>query len=195
MLRIKFPFTGVFKMKHVLAMILIAFVLFFNHTTACFAKDMYVGDITKLNLRSGNGVKYPIITTLDSEEPVALLSSAGEWSKIATRDGNEGWVVSKYLTEEKPSDIKIEDLRIEAETLQEKLEIASLENRKLKEENITLTTRLNENSIRLGNLEKSFNDLKKDSSQYLTLKKKYDTLLKETNEKNARIQSLEKKSR
>lgn len=192
-MQLKILFPGVFKMKHVLAMILIAFVLFFNHPIACFAKDMYVGDITKLNLRSGNGEKYPVITTLDSGEPVAVLSTAGEWTKISTMDGSEGWVVSKYLTEEKPADIKIEDLKIEAENLQGKLEITELENRKLKEENISLTTRLNENSIQLGKLEKSLNDLKKDSSQYLTLKEKYESLAKEINEKDTRIQSLEKK--
>ncbi len=180
-------------MKNYLAMLMIAFILLISYSTACLAKDMYVGDINKLNLRSGKGVKYRVITTLGPGEKVTVKSTAGEWTKIGTIDGNEGWVVSRYLTGEKPANVKIEDLKIQMETLQEHLEIATLENRKLKEENISLTTRLNENSLKLGNVKKSLNDLKTDSGQYLTLKEKYDKIAKEANKKDIKIKSLEKK--
>jgi len=180
-------------MKNYLAMLLIAFILSISYTTACLANDMYVGDISKLNLRAGKGVKYRVIATLGSGEKVTVILAAGGWTKISTMDGNEGWVVSKYLTSEKPANIKIEDLKIQMETLQEQLEIATLENRKLKEKNITLTTRLNENSMKLKNVEKLYNDLKTNSSEYITLTKKYDEITKEIKEKNARIQSLGKK--
>lgn len=171
---------------------LIAFIVCLSHVSVCLAKNLYVGD-TKLNLRSGRGTQYRIITTLDPGQPVTALSTAGEWTKIGTTDGNEGWVVSRYLTEDKPPDVKIEDLNIQLETLLGKLEMADIENRKLTEENISLTTRFNENSIRLEKLEKSFNELKESSSQYLTLKEEYDTLVKDLNKKNKVIQKLEEK--
>ncbi len=180
-------------MKNYLAVLLVAFILIIGYTTVCFAKDMYVGDINKLNLRSGKGVKYRVITTLGPGEKVTVMSTANGWIKVGTMDGNEGWVVSKYLTSEKPANVKIEDLKIQMETVQEQLEISTIENRKLKEENINLTTRLNENSIKLGNVKKSFNDLKTDSVEYLTLKEKYDKIAKGVNEKDARIRSLENK--
>ena len=169
---------------------MIAFILSISYSTACLAKDMYVGDINKLNLRSGKGIKYRVITTIDPGEKVTVKSTAGEWTKIDTMDGNEGWVVSRYLTGEKPDSVKIEDLKIQMETLQEQFEIAAIENRKLKEKNITLTTRLNENNIKLGNVEKSFKALQTDSKEYLTLKKKYDKIAKEVNDKDAKIKSL-----
>lgn len=172
---------------------MIAFILSISYTTACLAKDMYVGDITKLNLRSGKGVKYQIITTLGPGEKVTVISTAKEWTKVGTMAGNKGWVVSKYLTEEKPANVQIENLKIQMETLQEQFEMAALENRKLKEENITLTTRLNENSIKLGNTKKAFKTLQTDSKEYLTLKEKYDKIIKEIDIKDTRIKSLEKK--
>ena len=107
--------------------------------------------------------------------------------------GNKGWVGSKYLTKEKPANVQIENLKIQMETLQEQFEMAALENRKLKEENITLTTRLNENSIKLGNTKKAFKTLQTDSKEYLTLKEKYDKIIKEIDIKDTRIKSLEKK--
>lgn len=180
-------------MKHLLAMILIASVLLVSHIPVCLAQEMYVKDVTSLNLRAGKGVNHKIITTLDPGEPLTVLSRSGEWINVGTTEGNEGWVLSKYLTEEKPPDIKIENLKIQAETLKGKLEMAEIENQKLMEENINLTTRLNENSIRLGNLEKSFNDLKENSTQYLTLKEKYDVLRQEVSEKDTRIRLLEEK--
>lgn len=172
---------------------MIALILSISYTTICLAKDMYVGDINKLNLRSGKGVKYRVITTLGPGEKVTVISTAGEWTKIGTMDGNEGWVVSRYLTGEIPANVKIEDLKIQMETLQEQLEIATLENRKLNEENISLTTRMNETSIKLGNVEKSFKTLQTDSKEYLTLKEKYNKIAKEVDKKNARITSLGKK--
>jgi SH3 domain protein len=69
---------------------------------------MYVGDITKLNLRSGKGVKYRVIQTLDSGEKVTVISTVNEWTKVGTMNGNEGWVASEYLTIHKPANIKIE---------------------------------------------------------------------------------------
>ncbi|MCD6586110.1 MAG: TIGR04211 family SH3 domain-containing protein [Desulfobacteraceae bacterium] len=180
-------------MKNFLAILMTALILSISYTTACLAKNMYVGDITKLNLRSGKGVKYQIITTLGPGEKVTVISTAKEWTKVGTMAGNEGWVVSKYLTKEKPANVQIENLKIQMETLQEQFEMAALENRKLKEENITLTTRLNENSIKLGNTKKAFKTLQTDSKEYLTLKEKYDKIIKEIDIKDTRIKSLEKK--
>ena len=180
-------------MQKFLAILLIAFISIISYPTASMAEDMYVGDITKLNLRSGKGTKYNVIQTLDSGEKVTVLSTANEWAKINTQDGNEGWVVSKYLTEEKPANIKIENLSIQMESMQEELEIAALENQKLQEENINLTTRLNESSIKLGNTEKAFSALQTDSKEYLTLKNKYDKIAKEVAAKDQKIKSLEEK--
>jgi SH3 domain protein len=171
--------------------LLFAFILLISYSATCLATDMYVGDDSKLNLRSGKGVKYRVISILAPGEKVTVLSTAGGWTQIGTMDGSEGWVVSKYLTDEKPADIKIDDLKIQMETLQEQLEIATLENRKLNEENFNLTTRLNESSIKLSDMEKSFNNLKTESGEYLSLKKKYDKIAKEVKEKDARIRSLE----
>ncbi len=180
-------------MKNYLVMLMIAFILSLGYSTPCLAKNMYVGDINKLNLRSGKGLKYRVMTTLGPGEKVTVISIVNEWTKIGTMDGNKGWVASRYLTEEKPANVKIEDLKIQMETLQEQFEITALENRKLKEENINLTTRLNENCIQIDTMEKSFNNLKANASEYLTLKKKYDTIVKEKADKDARLRSLEDK--
>ncbi len=179
-------------MKIFMAMLLVALMLLISLPTLSPAKDMYVGD-TKLNLRSGKGTKYRVIQTMDTGKKVTAITTDGKWTKISTEDGNEGWVASKYLTTQKPADLKIEDLNIQMETLQAKLEMATIENQKLKEENISLTTRLNEDRIRLGKTEKAFQTLQTESKEYLTLKNKYDKIAKKMTAKDLKIKSLEKK--
>ncbi len=180
-------------MKRLMAILVTAFTLFAACPTACLADDMYVGDITKLNVRSGNDIKYNVIATLKSGEKVSVLSFAGGWTKIESMDGKQGWVVSRYLTGEKPANARIEDLQIKKETLQEQLEMAAIENRKLQEENIDLAARLNETSVKLGNAEEAFKALQEDSKEYLTLKEKYDKITKESIGKDTKIRSLEDK--
>jgi len=189
----KTPYSGAITMKHISAMLFIAFLLLTIFTAPCFAQYMYVGDITKLNLRAGKGVNHKVITTLASGQQLTVLSTAGDWTKVGTMDGSEGWVATKYLTAEKPADVKIEDLKIQMETLKGELEMATLENRKLTEENISLTTRLNENTLRLGNVEKAFSDLKQSAGEYLSLKEKFDRISSELTEKNKKIQIVEQK--
>jgi len=89
---------------------------------------MYVGDISKLNLRSGKGVKFGVIQTLDSGEKVTVISTVNEWTQVGTMAGNKGWVASKYLTSLKPANLKIEDLNIQMENLQEQVEVAKINN-------------------------------------------------------------------
>jgi SH3 domain protein len=180
-------------MKKISAICLMAFVLAALLKVPAFCQNMYVGDITQLNLRAGQGVDHKVITTLASGEQVTVLSTAGDWTKISTADGSEGWVASRYLTAEKPPDVKIEDMQIQMETLKGELEMATLENRKLTEENISLTTRLNEKSLKLGKIEKAFADLEANCEDYLRLKEDYEKTSNELSENRERMQLLEKK--
>ena len=180
-------------MKKISAICLIAFVLTAFLDVSGWCQYMYVGDITQLNLRAGKGLTHDVITTLASGEQVTVLATAGEWTKVGTADGSEGWVASRYLTAEKPADVKIEDLNIQMEILKGELEAATLENRKLTEENISLATQLNEKTMKVGNIETALADLEKNCGDYLHLKEKYETIRTELNEKNSKMQVLEKK--
>ena len=180
-------------MKKNSALCLIALVLTAILTVPGFCREMYVGDITELNLRSGKGVTYPVITTLTAGDAVLVTSTAGDWTKIRTADGTEGWVASRYLTGEKPVDIRLEDLKIHQETLQEKLEMATLENQRLTEENISLTTQLNEKILALTNTQKALDALKADSGEYLALKEKYEQASKTMKELKEKNRLLEKR--
>lgn len=62
-----------------------------------------------LNVRSGPGTTYNPITTLPAEEPVLLLTTSGEWSRILYHGVKTGYVSSRYLStsQQTPASIKL----------------------------------------------------------------------------------------
>jgi len=60
---------------------------------------------TTVNLivRSGAGTNYSKQTTLNTGVKVTQIAYNGTWSKITLADGSEGYVMSKYLSPDKPA--------------------------------------------------------------------------------------------
>ncbi|RJP85871.1 MAG: TIGR04211 family SH3 domain-containing protein [Desulfobacteraceae bacterium] len=186
--------TGDFHtMKKNVAVIFILIMLSCPPAARCLGTDMYVVDIPALNVRADSNEKANVVGIVKAGQKVLALSSAGGWTLIETADGLEGWVSIRYLSTDPPSEIKDEPAAAQPTTLREKFQAVTIENQSLKEENIGLTTRLNEQTIQMGAMEDSFQALKKDADAYHQLK---DTLVQketELKEKNNRIAAIEKK--
>lgn len=50
-----------------------------------------------MNVRSGPGTKYDILTTIQYDETVTCTEKVGSWYKITLTDGSEGYVEGTYL--------------------------------------------------------------------------------------------------
>ena len=51
----------------------------------------------RLNIRSGPGTGYRIITSLSNGKPLKLVRKSGSWYKVRTFGGTTGWVSKKYV--------------------------------------------------------------------------------------------------
>lgn len=180
-------------MKHQMVILISALICLLCFAANGRAEEMYVGDITKLNVRSGNTTRHKVIADLLPGDKVEVVSFSGGWSQIITSDGKKGWVASRFLTRQKPANARIENLQIQMEIQREQSEINAIENNRLKEENLSLTTRLNETAFKLQNLEAAYETLKTESADYLSLKEKYDRISGEDEKKDAEIRSLQEK--
>lgn len=59
--------------------------------------------LTGLNLRSGPGVQYEALEVLAAGSSVKVLSKAeGDWVKVQSPEGRQGWVAGRYLKPLKP---------------------------------------------------------------------------------------------
>lgn len=180
-------------MKKWVAIWITIFIYAVLYATPVPAEIMYVGDITKLNVRENRGANSNIIGTLPSGEKVAVTTFSSGWTKIRLSDGTQGWVVSRYLSKDKPLSVQIEELKEQLESRRQEVEDLKAENKRLKTDNQTLTFRLDENMDKLTVIQSAYGSLKDDSKDYLGLKKKYDRLTSEITEKTSLIKALEQR--
>lgn len=64
------------------------------------AATRYVSDQLSINLRRGPGNEYRITEMLQSGRQVEVLEESGEgWSRVRTTQGEEGWVLTRFLSD------------------------------------------------------------------------------------------------
>jgi len=89
-----------------------------------FAETMYVTDRLYLSLRNAPEAEQPTSDLLLSDTEVDVLETKDKWARVRLKDGRTGWVWKKYLVQEVPKTLIIEQLegKIESQsTITERL--------------------------------------------------------------------------
>jgi SH3 domain protein len=145
------------------------------------AKDIYVTGITKITMRTGPGVDHKIVAMLTSGTKLETIEYQRDWSHVKTQGDKTGWVLSRFLTEEVPQNLLVEQLQAENEKLQTALEQAEEKNRVLTEKNETLM-----------DIEEKYKKLEQESADFLKLSDSYKALSQESQDQKDQILTLEK---
>ena len=166
-------------------------IFLFLFSGIVYAESMYVKDILRLPLRTGNSTEYKIIAVIESGLQVELLQTQEDWTQVRLPSGKEGWVQSRYLSAQPTSKIKLEQLEIRHKNLTAQAATLLEENTKLKREKRKLNAELADNQTALNKISKDFDSLKADSAEFLNLKTKYDATAVELDEKTKKLAILE----
>ena len=142
-------------------------------STPVLAESMYVGDTMKITLRTGPGNDRKIISLLGIGQKVEVLEPGEELPLVRLDNGKEGWVISRFLTDEIPSDIELEILKSKHKTLMNNASKMQKENSLLKAENKNLNTELAAITKKLQKTSKDYQDLRRDSKEFLKLQSKF----------------------
>lgn len=51
----------------------------------------------RVNLRNSSDISSKVVSVLDKDERIKLISRAGDWSRVETPGGTEGWVNNDFL--------------------------------------------------------------------------------------------------
>ncbi len=137
--------------------------------TASQAQTLFIKPTSEVPLRRGQGVDYKILAILTDGTPVQLIEQNESWTKISTEDGREGWVLKRYLTEEKPLTEAVEALREENRALIKQLETIKEHTDNLAEEKELLQKNLGQKISEIGLLTEKYNTLLKDASDTIDL--------------------------
>jgi SH3 domain protein len=170
--------------------IFIGFFLFV-FSGSVYAETMYVKDILRLPLRTGQSTEYKIIAVIESGLQVEVLQSDEEWTQVRLPNEKEGWVQSRYLAHEPTSKIRLERLEIKHQNLAARTAALSEENTNLKREKRKLGAELTNNQNALNKINTDFESLKAESAEFLKLKTKYDAVAAELTEKSQKLEVLE----
>ncbi len=148
---------------------IISFFCLLMVITASQAQTLFIKPTSEVPLRRGQGADYKILAILTDGTPVQLIEQNESWTKISTEDGQEGWVLKRYLTEEKPLTEAMKALREENQALIKQLETIKERGDSLAEEKEILEKTLGQKISEIGLLTEKHNTLLKDASDTINL--------------------------
>ncbi|MBG0779349.1 MAG: TIGR04211 family SH3 domain-containing protein [Desulfotignum balticum] len=143
------------------------------------AQEMYVSGITKITMRTGPGVEHKILAMLESGSRLEVLEYQSDWSLVQTENQKQGWVLTRFLTEDKPLMFQVEKLRKENKALANALEQIDTQNQVLAEKNDAL-----------ADIEEKYRKLKQASADFMELNEKYQALVQLSKEQAQQISML-----
>ncbi|MEK7779239.1 MAG: TIGR04211 family SH3 domain-containing protein [Pseudomonadota bacterium] len=81
-------------------------------TTSVFAETRYVSDQLEVTLRRGPTLSHAILRMLKSGTPVEVLEVDKEsgHTRVKTNNGQEGWILTRYLSAEPTARVQLEQL-------------------------------------------------------------------------------------
>jgi len=157
------------------------------------AQSMYVSDELVVTLRAGPSTQYSIVRNLRSGNRMDVLESDAQsgYSRVRITDGTEGWVLSRYLTEQP---IARERLASAERGLAEaRSRIGELEaNVALESEDLTATRqRLEDAETANAELTVELASIREASANAITLRDQNESLRRRLSESNNQLGQLE----
>ena len=158
-----------------------------------FADTRYVSDRLIISVRDGQDQNAAVLGYLETAAPVEILEEKGDFLRIRTEDGIEGWVRTQYIVSEKPKALIIEDLKNEIKALNK--EIQPVKNEEDSASNtLSETKKMYQEKIEELKEEVNINQkfAAKAKSDFIELNKKYTTLLNNSKNTEKLINEVEK---
>ena len=171
-------------------MIFALFVLLFP--AAALSETKYVTDLKEITMRTGQGLDHKIVAMLKSGQSLQVLNAKEDWTQVRLPNGKEGWVLSRFLTSSEPKALTLEKLEKKHEGLTQQVNVLMEENQELKAENQRLSSELETKNKEINRLKTAYETLKKDASDYVTLKSSHEQAterLQELSKKATRLES------
>ncbi len=183
--------------------------IFICGITTTWAETLYVSDQLVVSLREQPQKGSASVTYLKTDMAVEVLEETGDYVKVRTKAGENGYILKKYLTSATPKSIIIKTLKSERDRLADKsgamqkqvTEAASKNNKsqhdlaaQLEEshKNIeNLQAELSKSQADLKSTNNNFEKLKNDAKNVIEITKERDQLREENQELTTSIADLE----
>ncbi len=170
-------------------------VLLASAVPSLAGQTFYVTDELEITLRAGPGLGYKILQLLKTGTPLEKLGEEEGWAHVRAPDGQDGWVVARYLSGEPPKGPQLEAARRELASLRD-------EAARLRKENASWTAKAREAQARAERLARELESLRKEFSEWkeahadaVALRTRLQALEKQEAEATAELQRLRAENR
>ena len=154
------------------------------------AESMYVGEIIEITLRTGPGIDHKVIAMVRSGQTLSVLEPGPEWTKIRLPSEKEGYMLTRFLTNKKPNELLLSELKKKYRALEEKVESLRDENNRQNEENKNLNAEFGRKEKLLARITDAYETLRKESAEFINLKTNYKRLTTDLNEQTNRAEEF-----
>lgn len=146
----------------------LALLLIFTSTLA--AQELYVQDNIPITLRSGQGTQYRIAAMISSENTLTYLEEGDGWTRVRLDSGDEGWVLTRYLTKRKPARQVLSEVEQKYAAMQASMAEPEAEIARLTDENQSLREELSGLENTLEKLADDYANLRTEATDYIQVR-------------------------
>ncbi len=147
---------------------------------SALAETVYVGGVMKITLRTGPGTKHKILAMVATGDSLQILENGRDWTRVRNADGQDGWVLTRFITREVPMKRQVDELEAKNRALTEQVE-------KIREENKDLEA----TRKKLEFIENAYNELKQKSADFLSLETAHEEMTQAFTRQKERVVLLE----
>lgn len=162
--------------------------------STAWADTRYVSDVLVITVRTGKGTGYQIIETLRTGTKVQVLEEGDKYLKVKTPKGNEGYVLTQYISAETPKAVQIAQLSNQIDSLKSELakqqEVAQskiAEASSSVEEKNSLSTQLEKTRETLHKVQNDYELLLKNSQNVISLSEENEALIEQNKQLNSEL--------
>ena len=156
-------------------------------TPALAQQTLYISDQLRVTLRTGPSLTHKVIATLNTGEMVTVLEEGeGDWVRVKLPSGKEGWMISRYLTQDKPASL----ILAQQGDLGEELKALAREKQQLMEENQALKQARDAALKEARTSRESYQQLKAESAEVVKFRQENKQLRSEVDTQAAQIKEL-----
>ncbi len=173
----------------ILVLILLSLIL---GAAAGAAETKYVSENLTITLRTGPGTDRKIIAFPAAGRALEVLTPGEEYTEVQMSNGKQGWVLTRYLTDNEPAYLLLERLQNKYDKVMQKYETLQQRASQLNTDGQGLASDLSKTQKALDELTLAHETLKKESQDFLKLKAKHEKSLKEATDAQTRADQLDK---
>ena len=95
----------------------------------------YVSDTVEITVRTSPGMDRKIFEMIQSGQKLEILATQDDWAHIRLPSGREGWVLSRFVTNDVPAAVRLAELEKKYQHLQRQTDVPVEEISRLEGEN------------------------------------------------------------